>query len=195
MGINGPSGIQPNVRISGETPTTPLAEPAANKSGAVTPGMATPQMQRAVASGTTSQLIIPAGISKEATPAESDFHAALAPLAKLLNNPALKLGMGTVGAAGFLAGIPTLGAIASAAYALWHFMRFVAQLMARGKLKWAELVKAGGHTAAAFASAAGVPLASTAAFLMDAAEEDLTEDGQPRRKYEPEAAPVPVPMA
>ena len=205
MAITGPTGIQPNVRITGETPTAQGAEHVTPTRSEATPSMATAQMQRAVDPGASSQLQLPpTPMSREgsgprdAAP-DSDFRAAMAPLAKLLNNPALKAGMAAPGAAAFLAGIPTLGAIASAAYALWHFARFVGLLMAKGKLKWAELAKAGGHTAAAFASAAGAPLASAAAFLADAMttedEEWAEEDGQPRKQREPTIAPVPEPMA
>ncbi|HSI03252.1 MAG: hypothetical protein ACAI38_01950 [Myxococcota bacterium] len=206
MAITGPTGIQPNVRITGETPTTTAgAEHVTTARSEATPSMATAQMQRTVDPGATSQLHLPpTAMSREASgqrdaAPDSDFRAAMAPLAKLLNNPALKTGMAAPGAAAFLAGIPTLGAIASAAYALWHFARFVGLLMAKGKLKWSELAKAGGHTAAALASAAGAPLASTIAFLADAAttddEEWTEEDGQARKKREPTIAPVPEPMA
>ncbi len=204
MAITGPSGIQPNVRITGETPSTQGAEHAVTPRAEAAPSMATAQMQRAVDPGANSQLQLPpthmpreGSGPREGAP-DSDFRAAMAPLAKLLNNPALKTGMATPGAVAFLAGIPTLGAIASAAYALWHFARFVGLLMAKGKLKWAELAKAGGHTAAALASAAGAPLASSVAFLADAAtteDEEWVEGGLPRKKREPEAAPVPEPMA
>lgn len=200
MAITGPSGVQPNgvQRIAGEAPTVQTNATVTPARTDATPSMATPQMQRAVNAGATSQLVMPAApssVAREAAP-DSDFHAAMAPLAKLLNNPALKTGMAAPGAAAFLAGIPTLGAIASAAYALWHFARFVSLLMAKGKLKWSELVKAGGHTAAAIASAAGAPLASSVAFLADAATTDDEEwaDANGKRQA-PTFAPVPEPMA
>lgn len=206
MAVTGPAGVPTNVRVVGEALAPQSVEhgqglaraegvpanPAAN------PSMATPQMQRAVDPGQAAQLVLPSVAPQKDAAPDSDFRAAMAPLAKLLNNPALKAGAALPGAAAFLANIPTLGAIASAAYALWHFARFVQALLARGKLRWGELAKAGGHTAAAFAAAAGAPLASTVAFLADIAttdDEEWSDDGLPRKKREPTESPVPELMA